>query len=109
MNILDIVWGILGLIVGLFVWSAFWGTLFATIPVKLRAKREGLIKSVKPALIFGQLLFSVAVILLMYAFLTPMFYGSLVASVLILFSVQKLRAEAVENLMRTDSIDKSNS
>lgn len=108
MSIFDIIFAILGLIVGLFTWSAFWGTLFATIPVKLRAKREGLIKSTGPLLITGQLLFSVIAIIAMFIFVKPMFYGSLVASLIMLFSISKLRREATENMLRDIVVDKHN-
>lgn len=99
---MEIVWalllGIAGLFVGFFVWASFIGTIFATIPVKLKAKRLGLIKSVNPLLITFQFLISVIIIVAMLIFAPIMFYTSLYGLFKMIFGISGLRQEAVENL-----------
>jgi hypothetical protein len=97
---MDILWWIAGFMIGLYVWAAFWGTLLATIPANLKAKRLGFIKEINRLKISGQLLFSGLVILAMFVFAKPMFYGSVIAAIIMLFNVSKLRVEAIENIYR---------
>lgn len=96
--VLGIVLGIAGLLVGFFVWASFIGTLFATIPVKLKAKRLGLIESVNPLRIVIQFLISVIVIVAMFTYAPIMFYTSLFGLFKMLTGISGLRREAIDNL-----------
>ena len=97
-TVLLIVLGLVGLIIGFFVWASFVGTLFATIPVKLKAKRLGLIHSINPLRIAIQFLISVIIIAAMLIYAPVMFYASLLGLFKMLFGIPALRLEAVENL-----------
>lgn len=96
--VLGIVFGLVGLLVGFFVWASFIGTLFATIPIKLKAKRLGLIESVNPLRIVIQFFISVIIIAAMFIYAPIMFYTSLFGLFKMLSGVSGLRHEAVDNL-----------
>lgn len=97
---MNYIFGILGLVVGIFLWSSIWGTLFATLPLRLKLKNDGEIESVKwPTLILGPIVFASVVLLLSYIYLTPFFYGSVIAGLVMLTQIGNLKREAVENYL----------
>lgn len=106
--VLAIVSGLVGLVIGFFVWATIIGTLFATIPVKLDAKRLGLIKSINPLRIVAQFLIGAIIIVAMFIYAPIMFYASLLSLFKMLSGTTGLRREAIENLkVEYEGIDTS--
>lgn len=102
---MNYVFGAIGLVVGIFLWSSIWGSLFATLPLRLKMKKAGEIKSIKwPTLVLGPIIFASTVLILSYVFLTPFFYGSVIAGVVMLTQIGNLKREAVENYIEEEKI-----
>ncbi len=94
---MDITLSILGVIVGLFLWSNIWGSLFATLPLEKKLVKAGLKEKVDWAKIVGAISFAIIVLILTAIFARHFFYGTLVGGFIMLFNIRKLRAEAIEN------------
>lgn len=92
--------GIIGLVIGLFLWSNIIGSLFASLPLQLKLKKVGVLNNIGWLLIILPILFSGVVIILFAIYSKPMLYGSLVAGVLILFNIGNLKREAYENFRK---------
>ncbi len=90
---------IIGFIIGTFLWANIFGSLFATLPLSLRFKRQGLVDSVGWRYILTPLILYSIVILVIAFFWKMVFFGSLAGGVIMLFSIGKLRREAAENIM----------
>ena len=92
--------GIIGLVIGLFLWSNVIGSLFASLPLQLKLKRVGVIPNVGWLRIVLPTVFACIIFILFFALSKPMFYGSLLASVLILFNLGNLKKEAYETFRK---------
>lgn len=90
--------GFLGLIVGLFLWSNIFGSLFGTLPLEMKLVKAHVLKKINWAKIIAPILFAVIVLVVTAIFIRFFFYGTLVAAFIMLFNIGKLRAEAAENL-----------
>ncbi len=97
---MELVIGLIGWIIGLFLWSNIIGNLFATTPILLNLKRSGYIKHIKWLPVIGGILFATSVLIATGIWLRPFFIGSLAAGVIILFKIPGLRSEALENIQR---------
>lgn len=101
---MEIILFIIGAVIGLFSWSSIWGCLFAAIPVRRALIRQGLLDNMDWKSIIAPLLFSTAVLILMYIFSKTMFYGSLLGCLAILFNIGSLKREELENLEKANLI-----
>ena len=91
---------LLGLFVGFFLWSTIVGTLFATIPISLEAKRLGQIKSVRWLSAVTGFFVNVVIVVVMFIYTPIAFYASLFGLFKMLLIIPTLRQEAVNNLRR---------
>lgn len=94
---MNIVIGIVGFAIGLFLWSSVLGSLFATLPLQKQLKKAGEIKDIHWASVLLPILFAGVVLGLTAIFAKTFFYGSLVGGVCMLFNIGKLKREAFEN------------
>lgn len=101
MNIITIALGISGFIAGLFLWSNIIGSLFGTIPIASKLKRQGIIKREDYSLLkmLAPVVLPLIIFVLSYFYFRIFLYASLISLVLILLSLGKLRQEAYENLI----------
>ena len=90
---MEIVLGIVGFIVGFFLWVLLVIGLFAVLPERRKAHKDGLLKSVGWTKILPYVAIPLLVFLLSAVYLTPFFLGTLPAGVLILFNVRKIADE----------------
>lgn len=97
---MELVIGLIGWIVGLFLWSNIFGSLFATLPIVMKLKKSGDIKEIKWMPIIGSVIFAAVVLGSAAIWARAFFTGALVGGVFILFSLGKLRREAIENIQR---------
>jgi hypothetical protein len=91
-----------GFFIGLFLWANIIGSIFAALPIRLKMKKEGVIKKVGWIHIVGPLILPAIILTLSAIYLKPFFYGSLIGAVLMLFSISGLRREASENFIREE-------
>ncbi|MDO8591544.1 MAG: hypothetical protein Q7R60_01290 [bacterium] len=97
---MEMLYGLIGWAIGLFLWSSILGGLFATLPLVIRLKKSGDIKQIKWVPIIGSVMIAVVVLVAIAVWARQLFTGALVASVFILFSLGKLKREAIENIRR---------
>ena len=97
---MDNVLVIVGLVVGLFLWSSIYGSIFGTLPLQRQLKKHGAIQSINWLSIIAPIVVAVLVITLTAIFVRHFFYGTLFAGVIMLFNIGKLRGEALENYQR---------
>lgn len=94
--------GFIGWVVGLFLWSNILGSIFATLPLRRKLLRTGEIKKMNWPVIIVPIVWSSLVLIVVSAFSTTFMYGSLWAGIMIIFSVNKLKAEAIESYLAGD-------
>lgn len=94
---MELLVGGLGVIVGLFLWSNIFGSIFGTLHVEKQMVAAGIIPKVGWGKIVGAITFAVIVLGLTAIFAKTFFYGALVGGLLMIFNIGKLRAEALEN------------
>jgi len=101
MNIITIILGILGFIAGLFLWSNILGSVFVTIPIANKLKKQGIIKPEDYSLLkmLAPIILPVIIFVLSFFYFRIFLYTSLISLLLIFLSLGKLRQEAYENLI----------
>ena len=97
---MTIVIGLVGWVVGMFMWSNIIGSLLATLPKVMKLRKAGLIKEVKWLTILGPTIFSLIILVIAYFLSRTFFYAALFGGLLILFNYRSLKREAVENIFR---------
>ncbi|MEX2006801.1 MAG: hypothetical protein WD877_01320 [Candidatus Saccharimonadales bacterium] len=97
---MEILIGLAGLIVGLFLWSNIYGGLFATLPIVMKLKKSGDIKQIKWGQLLGSVVLASLILLAAAIWVKPFFAGAVVAGAIMLFNIGKLRGEARENIKR---------
>jgi hypothetical protein len=98
-RIMSLLIGAFGFIIGLFLWSNVFGTLFGTYPVEKKMVENGISIKINWGMIVGTLAFAIAVLALTAIFARTFFYGTLAAAVVMLFNIPKLKSEAYDNFM----------
>jgi 4-hydroxybenzoate polyprenyltransferase len=94
---MDIALGLLGFIVGVFMWSNIYGSIFGTMPVERKAVKAGLSKKINWAMVIIPIIIAIVILTIAAKFSKNFFYGSIVAAFIMLFQIHKLRIEAVQN------------
>jgi hypothetical protein len=95
---MNIIIGILGFSVGLFLWSFILGGLFGLLPIRRKLNKEGRLKSVGWLKIALVVIIPTLVILLSAKFITPFFIGTLPAGIIMLLNLGKVN----ENLIQSE-------
>lgn len=90
---------ITGVVSGLYLWSNVWGSIFATLPIRLKMARNGQIKKVKWSTVVVPFILSLTLIILISLLSRYYMYGSIVSCVIAFMSIPSLRKEALNNNM----------
>jgi sensor histidine kinase YesM len=94
---MNIIIAIVGLIVGLYAWSNIIGSLFAVLPLRIELKRIREIQSIDWPSILAPVIVSSAIFIIPSIFSKFYLYGSIVAAIIVLFKIKKLKDEALDN------------
>ena len=90
---MDFVIGIVGVLVGLFMWSAILGSIFVTLPAEKRRVKEGKQANVHWPRLLGTVIFWLIILFIAGFFSTPFFIGTASAFVIMLFNIGNLKKE----------------
>lgn len=104
---LDLILLIVGFFIGLFLWSNIIGSLFATLPLRMKMKKEGVIDKIGWLYIIGPMLIPIVVLIVTAKYFPAFFFGSVGAGITILFNIKGLKNEAAANFVKEEFSIKS--
>ena len=98
---MEIVLGLVGFFVGLFLWSFILGGLFGLLPTRRKLYKAGKVKHIGWLKIMLVVAIPTVILILTAIFINPFFIGTLPAGLVMLFNVGK-----VNNGIRQSELDK---
>ena len=104
---MEIILLIVGFFLGLFLWSNIIGSIFASLPLRMKMKKEGVIDKVGWLYIIGPMIIPIVVLAVTAKYLPAFFFGSVGAGITILFNIKGLKNEAAANFVKEEFSMKS--